>query len=495
MGVDVLWPLLAGSATFWLATRGEAAPGTQVRFAQGATMTATFTGRFIERGGDDYERARVDAIFNARRPARFPAAVLEAADEADVIAGVRLAAERGWTVTVRSGGHSWVAWSLHDDSLLIDLSGLRELSIARPGVALASPAIRGGIDLNPFLRQHGYLFPGGHCPTVGIGGYLLQGGQGWNGRPWGWGCENVLGVDVVTAAGELVHAGPDSHPDLYWAARGAGPGFFGIVTRFHLKVYELPPVFAQTVYALPIDAYDDVMAWAHDLLPTLDRRVEPVIVGTRLAPPGIDIGGGPMIIIATTGLFTSQEEAEREMAALRTCPWLDRAYLADFAAPVTFDIVNEIQNAQNPTDHRYAVDCAWSDAPAAELAPLLKPLYTGLPTEESFVIWYGWNPVRPLQDMAFSMEANVYIAAYSVWKDPADDQRVMDWVTERFRALEPVTKGVYLGDADPLRRPGKFMADANYAKLESIRAAYDPGGMFPSYRVKPGSTPNEFDPM
>ena len=64
-------------------------------------------GRLVLRGEPGYEQARVGRVFNARRPDRFPAAVLLAADEDDVIAGVRLAAERGWTVSVRSGGHSW----------------------------------------------------------------------------------------------------------------------------------------------------------------------------------------------------------------------------------------------------------------------------------------------------------------------------------------------------------------------------------------------------
>ena len=114
-----------------------------------------FDGRLIERGGADYEAARVDAIFNHRRPARFPRAVLEVASEADVVAGVRLARDRDWGVTVRAGGHSWVAWSLHDDALLIDLAGLREMAIAAPGVATVSPSIRGGSELGPFLRSQG----------------------------------------------------------------------------------------------------------------------------------------------------------------------------------------------------------------------------------------------------------------------------------------------------------------------------------------------------
>ena len=90
-------------------------------------------GRLLRRGDPGYEHARVGRIFNARRPDRFPAAVLLAADDDDVIEGVRLAAERGWTVTVRSGGHSWAAWSLRDGALLIDLG-------RRAAPARASPA-------------------------------------------------------------------------------------------------------------------------------------------------------------------------------------------------------------------------------------------------------------------------------------------------------------------------------------------------------------------
>jgi len=75
----------------------------------------------IRRGDPGYEQARVDRIFNARRPDRYPAAILLADDAADVAAGVRRARAEHLTVSVRSGGHSWAAWSLRDDALLIDL--------------------------------------------------------------------------------------------------------------------------------------------------------------------------------------------------------------------------------------------------------------------------------------------------------------------------------------------------------------------------------------
>lgn len=457
-------------------------------------MLPELEGRFVERGSAEYEPARTAALFNTRHPARYPAAVLEAVSEADVVAGVRLARERGWKVAARSGGHAWAGWSVRDDALLIDLGGLHEMTVdVENHTATASPATRGGQELSPLLRRHGLIFPGGHCSTVGIGGYLLQGGQGWNSRQWGWGCESVIGVDVVTPDGDLVHADAAEHPDLYWAARGAGPAFFGVVTRFHLRVYPMPAAFTHTTYAFPIECFDEVIAWAHDVLPTLDTRVEPVIVGTRIPPPDVDVGGGPLIVMHTTGMFDTPEEARRLMAPLETCPALDRALLRIFAEPTSFEDENPMMDAQNPPGMRYSADCAWTDAPATELVPILGEIYRTLPTPESFVIWYGWAPTRPLPDMAFSMEGNVYIAAYTIWEHERDDVAMQNWVTSHFRALEPVSKGSYLGDADLTRRSSKFMADANFARLGQLRDVYDPDRVFFDFYQRPGCTVNEFE--
>ena len=54
-----------------------------------------------------YETARVGRVFNQRRPNRYPVAIVEAKSEAHILAAVGLAKERGWRVSVRSGGHSW----------------------------------------------------------------------------------------------------------------------------------------------------------------------------------------------------------------------------------------------------------------------------------------------------------------------------------------------------------------------------------------------------
>ena len=437
----------------------------------------SFEGDILWRGDAGYEEARVGRVFNACRPDRYPAAVLMAAGEDDVVAGVRLARERGLQISVRAGGHSWAAWSVRDDVLLIDLGRMREMAYdPATGIATASPAVKGGAELVPFLTSHGRAFPGGHCPSVGIGGFLLQGGQGWNSRKYGWACENVAAIDVVTADGELIRADEGQNSDLLWAARGAGPGFFGVITRFHLRTYPLPRGMTHDTWMFELEDLEPLLGWIDELLPSLDRVVEPVIAATRLPRPE----GPPVLLLHTTAMCDTTEEAERVLAPLRACPIADRAVLHETGL-TTVEQENAEQAAQNPEDHRYAVDCTWTDARAAELAPLLRALWSELPTEHSFSIWYGWAPSRPLPDMAFSIEGHAYIATYAIWTDPAEDERHRAWVVDHTTRLAELGKGVYLGDTDFTRRADRFLAPSNFRRLRrSGRSATPTGGSAPT---------------
>lgn len=456
------------------------------------TTEPSFRGDLLWRGDPGYEEARVGRVFNARRPERMPAAVLLAADEDDVVAGVRMARERGMQVTVRAGGHSWAAWAVRDEVLLIDLGRMREISYdEETGVVTANPAVRGGEELSPFLAERGRMFPGGHCNTVGIGGFLLQGGQGWNSRAWGWGCMNVVAIDVVTADGELVHASEEENSDLLWAARGGGPGFFGAIVRFHLRTYPQPAAPTHDCWVFRLEDLEPLLEWLHEVLPTLEATVEPVVAATRLPDlplyPGVERPQGPLLFLNATAMCESEEQAEEYLAAFseEACPLADRALgherkLADF--PAMFEAMTE----QNPEDHRYAADCSWTDAPAAELAPRLREIWSTLPTEHSFSIWYGWAPKQPLPDMAFSVEANVYCAMYAIWTDPAEDERMREWTHGAGSRLAEVGCGVYLGDTDFSRRADRFMSDESWRRFNQIRAARDPDGLFRSYLIGEG---------
>jgi FAD/FMN-containing dehydrogenase len=140
-----------------------------------------------------------------------------------------------------------------------------------------------------------------------------------------------------------------------------------------------------------------------------------------------------------------------------------------------------MMSVQNPEDHRYAADCSWTDAGAAELAPRLREVWSTLPTETSFSIWYGWAPKEPLPDMAFSVEANVYLAAYAIWTDAADDEAMREWAHRAGARFAEVGRGVYLGDTDFTRRCDRFLSEENFRRYEEVRARRDPDGRFASW--------------
>ncbi|MGK9269639.1 FAD-dependent oxidoreductase [Williamsia muralis] len=225
-------------------------------------LVSEFEGRYVEKGDDGYEAARMARVFSTRRPDRYPAAILFPRSEDDVISGLRLAKNRGWQVGVRAGAHSFPVWGVRDDALLIDFADFKEIGYdAETQVASVTPSVQGGAELNEYLKPHGRMFAGGRCPTVGVAGFLLQGGIGWNFRGWGWAVERLVAVDVVTADGELVRADELQNSDLFWAARGCGPGFPGIITRLHIHTRAIPHALMYTRQFYPVEHYAEILEW------------------------------------------------------------------------------------------------------------------------------------------------------------------------------------------------------------------------------------------
>jgi FAD/FMN-containing dehydrogenase len=120
-------------------------------------------------------------VFNRRRDmSRVPRAVIQVSCVPHVREAVELANRQRCRVSVRSGGHSWAAWSVRQDAILLDLGQLRHMVYnERTKIVSCSPSVTGE-QLNDFLKTEGRMFAGGHCPEVGLGGFLLQGGMGWN---------------------------------------------------------------------------------------------------------------------------------------------------------------------------------------------------------------------------------------------------------------------------------------------------------------------------
>lgn len=76
----------------------------------------------------------------------------------------------------------------------------------------------------------------------------------------------MVAIDVVTADGQLVRADANTNEDLFWAARGGGPAFPGVVTRFYLQTQPAPKVMRSSVYVYPLEQYKTALKWALKVL-------------------------------------------------------------------------------------------------------------------------------------------------------------------------------------------------------------------------------------
>ncbi|KAH1965898.1 hypothetical protein KXV80_004975, partial [Aspergillus fumigatus] len=394
--------------------------------------------------------------------------------EADVVAGVRLASQLKLSVSVRSGGHSFEAWSVQNDTILLDLGGFKAVRMNQATLGVSVTPSVTSKELDDVLQMHGLFFPGGHCPDVGMGGFLLQGGMGWNCGNWGWGAEFVQAVDVVTARGQLLHCNPTQNSDLYWAARGAGPAFPGIVTCFHLQVLRRPSVIRSSGYVFPKQLYPQAFAWALRLQHELDSDTE--ITAKSQYRHGL-----LCFAIFLTTFKDAPEDAVRALQAAQDSR--PAGTLAEWFCQLdSMDNLYRIQSQANPGNHRYRVDSGFLDSTADMVSTLAKPFLT-LPHSKSFAFWtsmYPWSR-RQLPDMALSLQADHYFAVYTIWEEAADDARCMAWLDTVMQSTRASTIGAYLGDShfdNDLRR---YWTQQNLRRLQALCQRWDPDG-----RVKGG---------
>ena len=186
-------------------------------------------------GDAGYDETRV--LHNGMIDKR-PAAIVRCTGVADVRYCVNTARENDLLAAVRGGGHGVAGNAGCDGGLMIDLSLMRNVRVdARQRIAWVSGGATLG-DIDHETQPFGLVVPAGVVSETGIAGLALGGGFGWVRGKYGMTVDNILGVDIVTADGELRHVSATENPELFWAIRGGG-GNFGIVTTFEFRLHPL----------------------------------------------------------------------------------------------------------------------------------------------------------------------------------------------------------------------------------------------------------------
>ncbi|MGF7238219.1 MAG: FAD-binding oxidoreductase [Frankia sp.] len=219
-------PTGSSAAPAATATRASASPSATP--ADWSELGRQLGGRLVRPGDAAYPQAL--QLFDPRFDAIRPAGIAYAGSAADVAAGLRFSASTGVPLAVRSGGHSYAGYS-SGPGLVLDVTRLATVTPRAGGTATVGAGAR-LVDVYSTLAAAGVSIPAGSCPTVGIAGLALGGGQGVVGRKYGLTSDRMIGAEVVLASGETVRVDENHDADLFWALRGGGGGNFGVVTSF-----------------------------------------------------------------------------------------------------------------------------------------------------------------------------------------------------------------------------------------------------------------------
>jgi len=463
---------LAGTAGFSAPLAGSAAADLQQRIA----------GTVVVKDDDHYETWRQAMIWQRAKADRRPGMIVQVERIEDAQEAVRFAAATGMQVTTRCGGHSMAACFLRNGGMLIDVSRLDGIVVDKAAKqAVVGPGVfcRG---LAERLARDDLAFPGAHCGTVPISGFLLGGGVGLNTNAWSRGMSvfAVEALDIVTADGRLVRASERENADLFWAARGGGPGLFGVVVRFHLQCFDAPKVIWGATYTFAFPELDEVMRVMDKVVPQLDKDVEVLLSIAALPNVAEDapIEQRQRIYLDANAFAVSEAEGRRKLALLQRDPLIGRALDRVENRAGSFDRYYSENEAAFPQGY-WMGDSIWTDRPMEAIAILKRhipdcPAPRGTP----LLLYMGTNT---LPDAACSRIGRFYLAYYLEWDEPNQERPSRTYCRTLFKELKAVAKGSYINEMDQEGRPEDIhdcYSPEAWARLAKLRKKWDPAGVF-----------------
>ncbi len=440
---------------------------------------ASFGGVLLEPGTAEYDEAR--AVFNGMIDRR-PAVIARGSTPADVVAAVRAGRDLGAPISVYGGGHGVTGAAVIDDGLCIDLRGMKGIAVDPVAKTARVEAGCTWGEVDAATQDHGLAVTGGRVSGTGVAGLTLGSGSGWLERSFGFVCDNLLAAEVVTADGREVRASADENPELFWGLRGGG-GNFGIVTAFHLQLHDLGPMVLGGMLMFPAAMASDLVRFYRDFM-----GKAPDEIGTGLAficaPPEEfvpePVRGQPVIgiVVCCSGPV---EDAERALAPLREFG----PPAIDMVGPMPYVAVQQLLDPPNPKGMRnYWTADFYDELPDDAIDVLVAKATQPVSPMTQIIVVPGGGAIARVDDEATAFglrRASWNIHYLSMWSDPADDQRNIDYTRELNGAMKPwAAGGVYLnfiGDEGAERVRSAFGAE-KFARLQAIKDEWDPTNVF-----------------
>lgn len=414
----------------------------------------------------------------------FPSVFVFAKQNEDVANAIKWARENNVPIRMRSGRHSLAKdFSQTNCGIVIDTGLMTNVMLdTSQGIATVEAGMRVG-PLVRMLAQKGFLAPFGDSSTVGIGGISTGGGITAIQRTAGVISDNILSATIVDANGEILHVSENENPDLFWAIRGGGGGNFGIITSYTFIVRPAPTKVGIFRIIWPWEQINEVIDVWQRWSPSVDVRL-----GTIL-----EIFSKTNGLLRSQGLFLgSKSELKKLLRPLTEvgCPseiFIDEVTLLE---AIEFWAPDEpLFDTQKST---------WSSAWVEETLPeegiiaIRDFLEKATGSESNFFFLNSggaMNRVHPKDTAFFWRKTKYYIEWDASWIEESETRKNMRLVEKTRLQLQPYVTGSYVNVPDlSIKNYGEAYYCDNFAKLQRVKAKYDPKNVFNFIQSIPPAT-------
>ena len=271
-------------------------------------------GRIATPDDSDWDQARQAWNLAADQ---HPGAVAFVESSDDAAAVIRFAAENGLRVTAQGSGHGALSLRLPEDAILVKTERMRGIEIDAEAQTARVEAGVLSLELAEAAGAHGLASLPGSSPDVCVTGYTLGGGLSWFGRRYGFACNRLRMVEIVTADGEARTVDAETDPDLFWALRGGG-GDYGVVTALQVNLVPIADVYAGAllfpaeVGAAGVRAYRDWAAGVSEDVTSIIRFLRPPDI-----PDVPEFLRGKAVLTIDAACIGDQAAGEATVAPLR----------------------------------------------------------------------------------------------------------------------------------------------------------------------------------
>jgi FAD/FMN-containing dehydrogenase len=435
-----------------------------------AELKASLRGELLQPHDAGYDDART--VWNAMID-RHPALIARCLGAVDVMTAVNFARTHNMLVSVRGGGHSVAGNAVCDNGLMIDLSLMKGI---RVDPVRCTAWVEPGVTWNELDREtqaFALATTGGTVSHTGVAGLTLGGGIGWLMAKHGLACDNLLSVDIVTSAGELLTSSETENSDLFWAIRGGG-GNFGIVTSFAFQLHPVGPMVLGGMMLYPIEQAKEVLQFYRKYARNAPDELT-AFAGLLSTPDGL-----PVVAIMV-GWFGLLPEGEQHLDPVRKFG----SPIADLIGPIPYQ---QLQTMFDDGAAPFGLHRYWKSGYFKELGDDLLDLIiehnaakTSPMSAVLFFHMHGAYTRVESTKAAFGIRADQWdFDILTQWIDPAEAEEHIGWTRDFWNAVEPFSRGVYVNhlDADDSQLRTRSAYGDNYERLVAIKNKYDPTNFF-----------------